>query len=223
MVEILGKYNEQGKEIGKGPKKEVLKEQREYSFEHGDSPFAVEASFLLLTHPEKGLYLIKRANKGENPYMWCKSVGGHISYGDNPDETMIREAQEEIQVKVILAESNAHYIDLLSNDQLVEHAIINKIGYIPWLGTYRVDRDARKEMKPNFVWKKRWMAHVYAGVFRGEVGFIEAIGDDFEDGLGETVDHMFMKKEKLKSILESGDPRFTHDLGVLVKEYYDFI
>ena len=113
---MLDFYDEKGNLLGTRTKKEVLNEQKTISLETGESPFAVPVIHLLLSHPEKGIYTVQRANKSENPYLWCKPVGGHISSGETEDSTLIREGQEEIKTDIILANSEEEYLNLISND-----------------------------------------------------------------------------------------------------------
>jgi len=218
LGEILDTYDQDGNLLKTISKKEILAEQKRVAFETGDSSFAVPVVYLLLSHPENGVYVVQRANKSENPYLWCKPVGGHIGSGDDPDSTLLREGKEEIKTDIVLAKSIGEYFDLISQDSLIEHAIVRKIDFQPWFGTYRVDRDTRKN------WMKRTRAHIYAGVYRGSIGFTNATNTkDFVDGLGEAVGVKIYDKNDLQRILSSGDPNFTHDLGILVRDYHAFL
>ncbi|MBT4804924.1 NUDIX domain-containing protein [Candidatus Woesearchaeota archaeon] len=218
MEEMLDFYDEKGNLLGTRTKKEVLNEQKTISLETGESPFAVPVIHLLLSHPEKGIYTVQRANKSENPYLWCKPVGGHISSGETEDSTLIREGQEEIKTDIILANSEEEYLNLISNDSLTKHAIVRKIDFQPWLGAYRLDRDTGK------MWMKRTRTHIYAGVYRGKIGFTQTTDqEEFNDGLGEAVGVKIYKKEDLDKLLLEKNNTFTEDFKTLFRDYKELL
>ena len=105
--EFLEAYNRDGSVLKKGPKNQLIDEQRTVSMEHGDSPFALKGIFLFLSHPEQGLYIVRRANVRENPNLLCKSVGGHCRPGEDPDAALERECGEEIGKEIVKALNNA--------------------------------------------------------------------------------------------------------------------
>lgn len=217
-MEYLDAFDKTGKKIKTAERKQLLNEIKGYSFEHGDCILAVPAVNLLLAHPEKGVYLVKRANKAENPYMWCKTVGGHISSGESPDETLVREAKEEINTEIVIANSIDDYFEKISKDPLTERAVVRKIDFNPWFGSYRLDRDTGKK------WMKRSVLHIYAGRLRKPLDFTDATDAvNFSDGLGEATAYKIWNKAELQDLLAKGDPRFTHDLFILMRDYHAFI
>lgn len=158
--ECLYAYDKDENILKKDKKKKLLSEQRKASFESGDSPFALHAIYLLLTHPEKGAYIVQRADKREDPDLWSMTVGGHVSADEPPDDTVVRETKEELNMRLVLA-SIDDCVRQAREQPLMEYAIAHKVAFIPWLGTYRLDRPTKDH------WLKRTHAHLYAGVFRG--------------------------------------------------------
>ena len=220
MVEMLHAYDPQGVVIKTEPKRRLLTEQRESSVERGDSPFAVGVVYVLLSHPEEGVYVVQRANKREDPYLWSAAVAGHISADESPEETARRETVEELLTKIEIASSVDEYTDRLKTDPLTEHAIVRKIDFIPWFGTYRIDRITQR------TWQKRTHAHIFAGMYRALPVFNEqepGDDDEFSDGMGEARAVKIYQKEELQRLLVQNDPRFTHTLGVLVNRYHAFL
>lgn len=218
MEEILYAYDKKGNIVAHGSKKRILNEQKKVSFSAGDCPFAVPVVYLLLSHPKEGIYTVQRANKSENPYLWCKPVGGHISSGETPESTLIREGQEEIKTDIIIAKSIENYNHLISKNDISEKAIVRMVNLQPWFGTYRLDKDTGK------VWMKRTRAFIYAGVYSGKIKFTKATDqEDFSDGLGEAINAKIYQKEDLERVLLEKNDLFTDDFKVLFKDYKAFL
>lgn len=219
MTELLDAYNEEGKLVKTEEKDKLLNEIKEHSLREGDAHLAVPAVFLLLVHPQNGIYVVKRADKSENPHLWCKTVGGHVHHGETPDEGLRRESDEEINTKVEIAHSIDDYLYKKQNYDLKVQAVVRQIDFKPWFATDRIDRETGRP------WKRRFRAHIYAGVLEKEkLEFTESTGaDEFSDGLGEAIEYMFYPKEELRELLEKGDRRFTHDLSILVRDYHPFL
>lgn len=183
-------------------KKKLLSEQRVASFKSGDSPFALHAVYLLLLHPEKGIYLAQRANKREDPNLWSTTVGGHVSADEQPDQTVIRESQEELNIKLIIAPTIDDYVLLAQQESFMERAVARKVDFIPWLGTYRLDRVTKDH------WLKRTHGHFYAGVFRGSL----VLSSEVRDCRPYT-------KNELHQQLSEHNRLFSDTLRVLVERY----
>ena len=57
------------------------------------------------------IYLQKRpAWKDIQPNKWDTAVGGHIDYGETPDQALLREAREELGITEFKAEFLAQYV-----------------------------------------------------------------------------------------------------------------
>lgn len=197
----------------------LLSEIKEHSIRYGDAHLAVPAVLLLLSHPHKGIYVVRRADKSENPHLWCKTVGGHIHHGESPEDALVRESYEEIRTDIVIAGSFDEYENLLSTVDLSSRAVVRKVDFKPWFRTDRIDRETGRP------WRRRFRAHIYAG--RLEKESLEFTGrtsaPEFRDGLGEAVSYAFYGKEELGRILAEGDRRFTHDLTVLFRDYATFL
>ena len=216
MVEYLDAYNEQGELVKTGDKETILDDIKRYSIKNGDANLAVPVVFLLLVHPDYGLYVVKRAAKSENPYLWCKTVGGHVRHGETADVALERESMEEIKTKVKIEHSIDDYLLSIGSCDFTQVALVRQIDFKPWLGIDRIDRET------GMPWRRRFRAHIYSGFFeRTKLEFTQGTGlRTFDDGLGEAVECNFYQIDTLKELLEKGDRRFTHDLTVLVKNYH---
>ncbi|MBN1544895.1 NUDIX domain-containing protein [Candidatus Woesearchaeota archaeon] len=219
MAEHLDAYDCNGRLVKTREKELLLSEIKEYSITNGDANLAVPAALLLLVHPEHGIYVVKRAGKSENPFLWCKTVGEHVRHGETPDEAIIRGAKEEIGTSIVIAHSIDEYTQRLESTDLRETAVTREIDFNPWFGGDCIDR---KTGRP---WRRRFRATIYAGRFRNEKLNLpqRTCEDDFRDGLGEAVEFAFYQKDRLRELLAEGDRRFTHDLFILVRDYYPFL
>ena len=214
---LLDAYGRDGLLVRTEEKDLLLAEIKEYSIANGDAHLAIPAVLMLLVHPENGIYVVRRAEKAENPHLWCKTVGGHIHHKETPAEALRRESQEEIRTDVLIAESTDEYEKLLMYTNLKEKAVVRKVDRQPWFRADRIDRETGRP------WKRRFDAHIYIGKLHKDNLLFTPKSEkgDFEDGLGEAVDMRFYRRDDLRRIaVDEGDRSFTHDIGVLVRNYY---
>jgi len=115
--EILNVYDAAGEVVGARPRREAKA-----------SGLAVGAVNLLLTDARGRVLLQRRPDDKENGGRWDKSVGGHVAAGETFEETMVREACEELFDSrgtpcVRLASSEGEYRALLG-EGLARHGIV---------------------------------------------------------------------------------------------------
>ena len=100
-VEWLPLLNNKGEIIGKAPR----------SVCHSDKTLLHPVVHLHVINSKGEIYLQKRpVNKLVQPGKWDTAVGGHISYGEDVDTSLRREAEEEIGIQDFKADLVAHYI-----------------------------------------------------------------------------------------------------------------
>jgi isopentenyldiphosphate isomerase len=82
----------------------------------------------------RGRVLLQRRPRGkDNGGLWDKSVGGHVSAGEDWDTTLVREAGEELfddpaSPRVRLARSDAEYAALLAGGALARVVAFRRVG-----------------------------------------------------------------------------------------------
>lgn len=117
MEEELNVYDAEGRVVGARPRREAKA-----------SGLAVGAVNVLLVNEEGEVLLQRRPPDKENGGRWDKSVGGHVSAGEDFDTAVVREAGEELfddprSTQVRLAPSSAEF-DLLSRTEDLRRTVL---------------------------------------------------------------------------------------------------
>jgi isopentenyldiphosphate isomerase len=82
----------------------------------------------------RGRVLLQRRPRGkDNGGLWDKSVGGHVSAGEDWDATLLREAGEELfddaqSARVRLARSQAEFARMLARGDLRHEVAFRRLG-----------------------------------------------------------------------------------------------
>lgn len=204
MNERLRAYSASGELLKVADRKQLLKEMREMARKNGDAPFSVACVNLMLVNPKGELYIVQRADKAENPFLFDKTVGGHVSSGESFDETIIREAKEELGIELELY-SAFDYPYRLQEVNLKEKAVAKMVNFELWYPSLRQVKDGEP-------WIKRAQLAAYIGHYDGNV--------KFEDG--EALSLQLLPKEELWEDLEKHPEKYTADLQWWVKNYHTY-
>lgn len=97
------------------------------------SGLAVGAVNALLVNGRGEVLLQRRPADKENGARWDKSVGGHVSAGEDFDVTLAREAAEELfsdpaSPRVRLAASEGEFLHLLAAADLAEAVVLRRVS-----------------------------------------------------------------------------------------------
>jgi ADP-ribose pyrophosphatase YjhB (NUDIX family) len=120
--EMLNVYDPEGRVIGARPRKEATA-----------AGLAVGAINALLVNAQGEVLLQLRPADKENGARWDKSVGGHVSAGEDFDATLRREAGEELfddprSDRVILAGSDPEFQGWLGRADLSRSVVLRRVG-----------------------------------------------------------------------------------------------
>ena len=97
MPEELEVFDLQGKSLGIQSRDAFYSEIKDEFSKSGKISKKVKSVRLLLMNSEGRIYLQKRSNlKSENPGLYDKTVGGHVSKGESWNITVVRECAEEL-------------------------------------------------------------------------------------------------------------------------------
>jgi len=121
--ELLNVYDAEGRVIGAKPRREAKA-----------SGLAVGAVNALLVNSRGEVLLQRRPEDKENGGLWDKSVGGHVSAGEEFDTTLRREAGEELfsdgaSPRVRLAASEEEFLALLPATDLSQDVLLRRVAF----------------------------------------------------------------------------------------------
>jgi 8-oxo-dGTP pyrophosphatase MutT (NUDIX family) len=121
--ELLNVYDPEGRVIGARPRREAKA-----------AGLAVGAINALLVNARGEVLLQRRPADKENGARWDKSVGGHVSAGEDFDATLLREAGEELfddprSNRVILAGSDPEFQGWLARADLARAVVVRRVGF----------------------------------------------------------------------------------------------
>jgi isopentenyl-diphosphate delta-isomerase type 1 len=116
------------------------------------------------------LLLQKRSmNKDIQPGKWDTSVGGHIDFGEKPEDALIREAHEELGIESFKAEPLRKYIyeseierELVYSFKTVWEKEIhfdpNEIDEVRFFSFHEIESLKKsKSVTPNFIFEYEWL------------------------------------------------------------------
>jgi 8-oxo-dGTP pyrophosphatase MutT (NUDIX family) len=120
--EMLNVYDADGQVVGARPRHEAKR-----------SGLAVGAVNALVLDASGRVLLQRRPADKENGGRWDKSVGGHVAAGEDFDQTVVREAGEELfddpaSPRVFLAETAAVFARTLRSADLANTVVLQRIG-----------------------------------------------------------------------------------------------
>ena len=153
---------------------------------------------------EKGeIFVQKRSdNKAHNAGMLDKSIGGHITYGDNPDFTVMVETVQELQVPSITLRTQEDFLKayVLLKDYLNTIAVIKHID----TRVYELHKKIKGELVSIYN-----NVNLYFGIYSGSVKTVD----------GEAKGVLLYSLEDLEREIEEFPGMFTDDLKFFVKRY----
>jgi isopentenyldiphosphate isomerase len=119
--ELLNVYDAAGRIVGSKPRREAKA-----------SGQAVGAINALIVNGLGQLLMQRRPGDKENGGYWDKSVGGHVSAGEEFDQTLLREAGEELfddagSQQVELAASETDYAARLRSADLTRRVVLRRV------------------------------------------------------------------------------------------------
>jgi len=121
--ELLNLYDANGRAVGAKPRREAKAS--------GLAVGAVNA----LVFDARGHVLLQRRPRGkDNGERWDKSVGGHVSAGEEFDQTVVREAGEELfddplSPRIRLAGSGEEFALLLRSADLAREVVVRRVAF----------------------------------------------------------------------------------------------
>lgn len=142
-------------------RKEFYDEQIAVYKKTGKPTRAVEVIQVFIFNSDKEMLVQKRSSgKGHNPGLLDKSIGGHISYGDTSDFTVMIETVQELLTPSIVLRTQEDF----SKTRNLLHGYLETISIIKHLETKIILTNKIIDDKTVVIANK---AHVYFGIYDG--------------------------------------------------------
>jgi len=206
MAELLEVYDLKDNLIKVEERKKFYSDIRKEFSEKGKISKKVKAIRLLLMNSEGRIYLQKRSRiKSENPGLYDKTVGGHVSAGDTFDMTVIRECAEELGFPAaILSPEDFDRASKVTDLGVV--GIFKKIDYVSDFESVRLTANGDKFIQP-------FMNAFYLGYYDGSIRFSD----------GESTGIEVFSFDELNEELKNQPDKFTEDIKFMVRKYEKFL
>lgn len=167
----------------------------------------------MIITPSGNIILQKRSDdKNENPWMYDKSIGGHIAVMEKAkkenvylsqelsDLNMAKEWLEELAIPSYVT-SHDLFIDALDFD-VERMAFITRIERIMWQKSVRIKQNWDKFIQP-------YISDIYMWYYNGHVRFKDAEASGLE----------YVDIDKLKRRILDKPKNYTEDLKFLIQRY----
>ncbi len=199
MKEVLNAFDRFGEVVKKKERSVLLQEMEQFSEKQGDAPFAVACVQVLLQNKDGKFYIVQRNGKPENPYLFDKTVEGHVRSGEPFEHAMHRECAEELGVMTRLVQKR-DFKKIVKGINTKKIALVYPLKLKPWVKSVRVNKKGK-------VWVKRIRAIRYVGRYDGLV--------QFKDREARAV--RLLSKEEVRKQVKKHPKKFTYDMVVLFK------
>jgi len=200
--ELLEIYDLNDKLLDVQKRDKFYKEIKEEFTKRGKITRKIKTIRLFLINSQGRIYLQKRTRlKPENPGLYDKTIGGHVTAGDSYDMTVIRECAEELGIPAAIV-AFEDFEKAIQTTRLDTVGIFRKIDYNNNFESVRTTQNGNKFIQPS-------MNSMYLGYYDGSI--------KFQDGESTGIE-VFSLKE-LKDDLKNHPEKFTQDVQYLVKKY----
>jgi len=182
---------------------EFYSQQIELSKKGQDPDTAVDIVDILIFDEKGELFIQKRSDdKSHNAGMLDKSIGGHITFGNNPDFTVMVETVQELQVPSITLRNQKDFVKAynLLKDYLNAVAVIKHID----TRIYKLKKKINGEQVPIYN-----NIHLYFGIYSGSVKTVDR----------EAKGVLLYSLEDLEREVLEFPGMFTDDIKILIKKY----
>lgn len=200
--ELLEIYDLSDKLLGTQKRDEFYQEIKDEFAKRGKITRKIKTIRLFLINSQGRIYLQKRTRlKPENPGLYDKTIGGHVSAGDSFDMTVIRECAEELGIPAAIVPYDDFDKAIRSTDLSII-GIFRKIDFDKNFESLRVSQNGFKFTLPS-------INSMYLGYYDGSI--------KFKDGESSGIE-VFSLNE-LKEELKNHPQKFTEDVKFLINKY----
>jgi isopentenyldiphosphate isomerase len=205
MSEKLEIYDLDGKVLGVQDRAEFYEEARKDFAETEQVMRQVKTVEFFILNSKGEIYIQKRSdNKDQNPGLYDKSVGGHVSAGESSDLAFQRECAEEIGVNVKLV-SEDKFEQAVLNEDLKTVCVCKEIDEQMGFMSLRILPNGEHFIQPFFI-------KVYFGYYNGQTECVD----------GESSEVRVLPLKELKKEITDNPEKFTQDVKVMIEKYAEY-
>lgn len=206
MSEKLEIYDLEGKLLGVQDRAEFYEESKKEFAETGKVMRQVKTVEFFMLNSKGEIYIQKRSqDKGQNPGLYDKSVGGHVSEGESSDLAFSRECAEEIGVNVKLVTEDK-FEQAVLNEDLKTVCVCKEIDEQMGFMSRRILPNGEYFIQPFFI-------KVYLGYYDGHTECVD----------GESSEVRVISLEELKKEIAENPEKFTQDVKVMIERYKQYL
>ena len=206
MAELLEVYDLKGKQVGVKERKKFYSGIKKEFEKKGKITHQVKTIRLLLMNSKGRIYLQKRSKlKNENPDLYDKTVGGHVTKDDTYDMTAIRECAEELGFPATIL-SSEEFEKAVKVTDLSIIGIFRKLDLISNFQSVRMMKGGKSFIQP-------YMCQFYVGYYNGPIRFVD----------GESSGIEVFSPAELREELKKNPTKFTDDIKFMIKKYQKYL
>jgi len=204
--EQLEVYDLQNNFLGVQDRNQFYSEIREEFAQTGKITRQIKAIRLLLMNSQGRIYLQKRSKyKNENPGVYDKTVGGHVSAGQTYVTTVVKECAEELGFPTTIL-SKEEFDQAITNTDIGIIGIFKKVDHISNFKSIRIKKEGDKFVQP-------YMTSIYIGYYDGAIRFVD----------GESSGIEVFSLEELKEDIKNNPEKFTEDIKFMINKYEKYL
>jgi len=205
MKEMIDYYSEEGELVGNIEKKHMHEQMRKEFLNSGKITVRHKhVRLLLMTSKWKNNPQRRSKWKGDNPGLWDKTIGGHVTSGESYDLTMLKECAEELGIPATTVRLDQFEHSLSVTDL----HILGILTPVLTLDNYKSTRNHNGKK-----WVEPGMTQFYIGYYDGPIRFIDSESCGIQVFNAEELD------EELKKYPES----FTEDMHYMMKRFRKYM
>jgi isopentenyldiphosphate isomerase len=206
MNELLEVYKLDDTFLGNQNRKEFYDEIKKEFSDSGVISKKVKAVRILLMNSLGRIYLQKRSGlKDENPNLYDKTVGGHVTAGNTFELTVVKECAEELGFPATVL-SDEEFKQAIKTIDLTIIGIFKKVDYISDFKSLRILGNGNSFVQP-------FMTEIYIGYYNGPIKFAD----------GESCGVETFSIDKLRENIVSDPNKFTGDIKFMADKYSDLL
>lgn len=204
--EQLEIFDLKGNSFGAEERELFYKEIKEEFKEKGQISRQVKGICLFLMNSEGRIYLQKRSKlKTENPGLYDKTVGGHVSNGHSWDVTVTKECAEELGFPAAIIQDKS-FEDVVQEVDLTIVGLFRKVDEKNNFLSIRVNKDGS-------IFEQPFIRAFFIGYYDGPIQFMD----------GECSGIEVFSPEELEEEIEKTPGKFTEDIKYMFKEYRKYL